>query len=573
MEWIKDSNLYEGIVDPLNNPKPGSPPSDLKEAPHASLDLNVTQAAQKALHGAQANKASSANLPTMPATASVTSDYKKILQEWANKAPPELKADYLKVKRVLLQFFENSQQTKIELKNYGITSLPDAIWQLTDCQKRLKTLEITNCDLLQNLNLGKLPGLEHLQIQNCPSLSTFSSIGQLEGLITLTMVRLPSLSDCLSDIGNAQNLRMLVIKSLPSLTTLPPNIGLLQSLSSFVMQDCHLTDIPDNILELPHEATVDLSECEMPADIIIHLRHRATTPSYLGPTLRLPEARATIDTQEVLPELPLAQILKQVYTKAGKHEPSSTTLLREMTPSQQAELRTWLNRISFTVEGGEDGGLSSTTSRAFFEAVVSNLELAEKDARFRDSFWIGVGAGCVTCGDRVALSILRMGIARQRLELRDASCRKTWDCLKKAWAIDLLEECAISKIVSLRPKKLDEIELLLAYPVKLKKNLDLQLDVQAMRFSSKEVTKEDLERALAYVQDHWKDKEACTTYLLGQPEWIMALKKKYPQEMQEIEKLQQKRDASDVEEDEALRIHTDMQNHLTTLTIRSLDEL
>jgi hypothetical protein len=116
-----------------------------------------------------------------------------------------------------------------------------------------------------------------------------------------------------------------------------------------------------------------------------------------------------------------------------------------------------------------------------FTTILSHLDLAERNEEFRHSFFTIIDEAAATCGDRMALSVLHLGIANRSLTLDKTDLKGFADFLIHGpWMLDQLEQIARAKTATLR--FVDEIEVYLAYPVKLKERLELQIDVKEMLY-------------------------------------------------------------------------------------------
>ena len=168
---------------------------------------------------------------------------------------------------------------------------------------------------------------------------------------------------------------------------------------------------------------------------MFRLRETTPSPEYAGPRF----SYSMISSRSPIEGLPLETILTQVYLKAGKSLPTFSRLLcrsSEADPLHLIHLRMWLNQLAWTAEGGATS-VHPERSEAFYQVMTKNLGLAEREPEFNPNFFGEVKEGSGTCGDRVALSVLKMGIARDRLLAQARSLKEFWAVLKQAWAISL----------------------------------------------------------------------------------------------------------------------------------------
>jgi hypothetical protein len=191
----------------------------------------------------------------------------------------------------------------------------------------------------------------------------------------------------------------------------------------------------------------------------------------------------------------------------------------------------WLNRLSWAAEGGQRE-VEQTRFQGFYQAIVSNLNEAERNEEFRKYFWHIVEEGCRSCGDRIALSVIDMGISRRGFELSGKGVQASWAYLKQRLALGVLQKCAAEKIPTMH--FFDEIEVYLAFVLRGWERLKLPLlDVTEMLFASG-VTNADIDQAAEKVRHAWIDLEGVSNYLLEQSEWMSALGVSYPKEMQKV---------------------------------------
>jgi len=140
----------------------------------------------------------------------------------------------------------------------------------------------------------------------------------------------------------------------------------------------------------------------------------------------------------------------------------------------------------------------------------------------------------------MALSILHLGIA-YKLSMADKKDLKSLATLltRGSLALERLAEVASNKVQSLAG--CDPIEVYLGYPIMLKEELKLPIDVQEMLyFACSSLKKEDLTIAKGIVLDRLADKEGVYKELCKRDLWINALKENYPEKAQEIESKKEK---------------------------------
>ena len=127
-------------------------------------------------------------------------------------------------------------------------------------------------------------------------------------------------------------------------------------------------------------------------------------------------------------------------------------------------MRDWLARLSGLAD------FRNQNKRSLAEKVIGYIETANADKDFRKVFFALLTGSTASCGDRVAYSILEVGIQCKLadLDLKNCESCEVAKLLKTVMALELLREVARAKVRSL--VCVDEIEVYLAYPVKLKKS-------------------------------------------------------------------------------------------------------
>ena len=124
---------------------------------------------------------------------------------------------------------------------------------------------------------------------------------------------------------------------------------------------------------------------------------------------------------------------------------------------------------------------SSSNGKLIANKILQYLERAETDLPFRDIFFSVIEEASTTCGDRMALSILHIGINYDLFTIDKSDLKKFADfIIYGPWMMNRLEEIAREKFQTL--KNADEIEVYLAYPIGLKDSLNIKIDLENMLF-------------------------------------------------------------------------------------------
>lgn len=177
---------------------------------------------------------------------------------------------------------------------------------------------------------------------------------------------------------------------------------------------------------------------------------------------------------------------------------------------------------------------SGESDKQFAQKIISYLNRADKDEGFRNALIGCVAEAIDTCGDRMILSVLRIGIAFQLATIDLNDPKEVASFLKRGVAaIRMLEEIAKEKVPTL--VLVDEIEVYLAYPIKLKEALNLPIDVDKMLFYGVSgLTQNDLDDARKKVQGFLDNEQESLEFLVQQDLWVETLTKHYPKKLEEI---------------------------------------
>lgn len=426
----------------------------------------------------------------------------------------------------ILEFISNESLTELNLSDLGLTHLPE-IFDLFPFRMRLETLNlISNCLTDLPLEIENLAALKDLDLSDNQLECLPDTVGNLKELklLDLTLNELTTLPDT---IGNLKELQVLDIAD-NELTALPDTIGDLEALQSLFISSNPITGLPRQIFNLPGGCTVDVSNCEFSEAVLQRILEETSREGYAGPAISysILEPR----NQE---ERSIEDVLQELYGAVNETVIIPENLMRNPTVSEN--LRSWLSRLSWTADFQKD----EESKGAFAKRIIEYLELANTSPQFRERFEVIIDGASETCGDRVTLSILRLGI-EYRLATLD---RKDMPALahlltRGVWALDMLERIAREKVLTLR--FFDEIEVYLGYPIQLKERLELPIDVEEMLyFSCSALKEEDLREAENYVINQHKDENAYYNFLIKNEDWVKALKANFSAEFLAIEKLRE----------------------------------
>lgn len=327
---------------------------------------------------------------------------------------------------------------------------------------------------------------------------------------------------------NALDLHGNQITRLP--TTLPPELEVLDirqnrliclpealptTLIVLLLQDNPITSLPEIITTLRRECRVHLGGIPLPDSVLNHLHTIASALDYDGPHFYITQALAPVSAPQLLSESaalwypPERQaIAKQAWSELDENE----------------------NAVDFSLF------LATLKSSIHFSHIEFKKEICDwldrliVDSELRDLIFVVTKEGIGTCEDRAALILNQMYSAQINLDIQHGKYDDRLDHLislsRTFFRLDELEIIARKKANSLR--LVDEVEVYLAYQVKLHKALSLPLKAAQMRFFDVSyVTQDDLDSALFSIRN--KEKTQFFNYLVNDwAPWQTVLKRLAP---------------------------------------------
>ena len=402
---------------------------------------------------------------------------------------------------LILDCFINNVPS-LSLRSYDLTSLPPQIGQLT---------QITGLNLSHNQlttlppQMGRLTQIRVLDLSDNHLTSLSPPIG-LFTQITVLDLGINHLTFLPSEVGQLYQLIDLNL-CINHLTSFPPEIEQLTQLRVLGLGLNQLISLPESILSLPARLTIDLSGNRLSLRVLNNLREIINTSGYHGPRIHfsIPEERSTDDRS-------LEELLQELSTAAGKEPITLTQLVKHA-----EDVHLWLSRLSAI---GDYRNKRQELALLIYYAIAK----ADTEDGFRDIFLSCIQDAATTCGDRMALSVLYLGIQykiAQALAVRDLG-QLAYLLGHGSWALDQLGEIAKAKARSLR--FVDEVEVYLAYPVMLKNRLQLPIVIDTMLyFGCSSVAEENLNTAKEVVQDFLSNLDSYCEYLAKDTTWQKAL--------------------------------------------------
>ena len=274
------------------------------------------------------------------------------------------------------------------------------------------------------------------------------------------------------------------------------------------VKENQLTSLPPSLLNVDSE--VDLTGNPLSTAVLDRLRRITSAPDYLGPriyfSMAAHETSPTLDSVRPLTDAILNWLSKESTPWAGFAGEEGAT-----------EFSLFLDKLAQSIVGREPA------FRTTFQSWLR--EMAVQPALRAHVFAVARGA-TESCQDRVMLTANDMAKARLLFHVErgahDQRLPELIDIARGMFRLEKLEAIARKKAESL--KLVDEVEVYLAYQVKLREPLRLPLAVGEMAyFKVSGVEEHDLLAAEASVKE-LENREFRDFLLTWQP-WLQALKR------------------------------------------------
>ena len=294
------------------------------------------------------------------------------------------------------------------------------------------------------------------------------------------------------------------------LSSLPESFGNLAQLFLLRLDSNQFSNMPERVFELQPTCTVYVEGNLFSASTVRRIQEFSNTPEYQGPRIIF-----SIHDRSQMALRSLDELLDDLCKAADKER---LVLVRL---KENAQLSLWLNRL---VDVGDYK--QSETRKNLAVMIYDALCQAEKDDAYRATFEACLLDADTTCGDRMALSILYLGLNLQIQAAEDEGDLERMADLfwRGTYAVSELEKIAEEKINSL--KGVDPVEVYLGYPVKLKKDLKLPIDIDSMLYPAcSGITDEDLADARYDLERKLSDEEKRLEFLVDMSTWTKMLEK------------------------------------------------
>jgi hypothetical protein len=512
----------------------------------------------------------------------LTPELQQILDKWVDQGEPGEQRD--RARSAIIEFLKDRSKTKLDLNSLELKGLP-SIFDKEPFILRLERLQL-DINKLTSLpaEICLLRNLTHLYLSHNKLSTLPAEIGQLKKLtkLLLTDNQITSLPEQFCQLENLRDLNLPYnqLTSLPGqigqlknledlclannyLVSIPEQIGLLQNLTRLNLSSNQtLQGLPNQLLNLRFSCEVSLYDTGLSEHVRANLQEVCNAPVYRGPRIGYSMEHMEDHHGEQLKALPT--LIAELFSVI-REEPRAFPQLDQLDDAQKGSIQSWLSRLSDTADYKRQGKFQ----KAFVKQIVSYLQQANDDPQFREVFLNIIADAAITCGDRISLSILHVGIAsRLRLITDIHELRKF--LTGTVWPVQMLEEIARQKTETLR--FFDEIEVYLGYPIMLREKLGLELAVQEMLyFRCSALNKNDLDQASEFVMQQQSNEHAVCAYLASREDWINALRAQYPRHCAEIdEENYQELEAAGEDQEKLDQLEANQKQRWEALTAREL---
>ncbi|MDP1879736.1 MAG: NEL-type E3 ubiquitin ligase domain-containing protein [Parachlamydiaceae bacterium] len=405
-----------------------------------------------------------------------------IILEWSIKS--NLSQEKLEVfNKAINDYLNNENQFYLKIPiHLDLTTLPD-IFNIEPFSFRLKTL------IIAHQKLTELP----------PSIFALHSLECLD----LQHNNLESLPP---EIRSLKSLKELDLYN-NAIQSLPPEISNLKFLKELLLENnINLTQLPQGICLLPSDCRIYLEGCGLSQRSLQNLREACNQQGYNGPRFRYSMAPSFKIDPHNIPSM--TSILEDFFKETSRKKNTFTQLMEFVSIDNQKErLQVWLYRLKEIADLNRPKSSKNNHSIKFINKILDYLSFANENIDFRDVFLAQIYESIDTCGDKIALSVLRLGseyaIASELKKIKENPShplKRFIKALRTRIILRLLVLVAEVKINKL--KFVDHVETYLAYPILLRKQLNLKLDIKEMLYPKFSGLKdEDIKDAKNHIED------------------------------------------------------------------------
>ncbi len=411
------------------------------------------------------------------------------------------------------QVCELTNLEKLNCHNNRISSLPSQIGQLN----KLKVLDCSfNKIVLLPASICLLTNLEDLNCMHNQLITLTPQLNLLTNLLSLQCGG-NELTYIPSTIGQLIKLKQLSFTG-NLIHTVPDELYNLPNLERFSCARNYLTSLPTSLLSNSNPQLNSHGDLVWLPTVNAH---NTTTAIHLQTSQVLQNPQSTVNTNDPL----------DVFITASNDSTFKNFNLEWLKSSGHDELYAntlqWLNSLKSTLE------FTNQNTRPFFASrVLGILLFAKNNPRYFDTFKAFLIGALESCVDRAASPINYLEFQKLILESKDKSVGNFITLMKSGFALELLNQ--FSKNFMKSHPQADEVEVYLGFQTMLKDVLNLPTLKSMNFFVYSAIKKEDLNNAIAFVENAWQDLTKLTEYFIEQEVWVEKLKNDYRKEFEEF---------------------------------------
>ena len=275
---------------------------------------------------------------------------------------------------------------------------------------------------------------------------------------------------------------------------------------TILFNDCNITSFHPSLFT-SDKLYLDFYGCNLSENSIVSLRENINSvPFNQRPHINYNLAllrRPTTQHQD----LPIAVVLEKLFDNNVKLDNVTC----------DGPLTSWLNRVY------KDS--STTIISQLLPHILDMLKEMDHNSEFMEEACNIIQDATATCGDRMILSVLYVSL-QFKMHLLANSLDKTEDIvnflIRGPFIMGELEKIAREKIKTMRV--VDEIEVYLAYPIKLRDYYNIPIETREMLYyTCSSIDNKDLERAKQIVDKKLHNKDIIINFLSTQPLWTKVI--------------------------------------------------
>ncbi|MDP1880330.1 MAG: NEL-type E3 ubiquitin ligase domain-containing protein, partial [Parachlamydiaceae bacterium] len=305
------------------------------------------------------------------------------------------------------------------------------------------------------------------------------------------------------------------------------------------------------------------------------LREACNQQGYNGPRFRYSMAPSFKIDPHNIPSI--SSILEDFFEVTDRPKDIFSQLIEFVSIDNQKErLQVWLYRLKEIADFNRPESSKNTHSIKLISKILDYLKFANENPDFRDVFLAQIYESVNTCGDKIALSVLRLGseyaIASELKKIKEnpsLNLKPIIKALRTRIILRLLVSVAEEKIKTL--KFVDDVETYLAYPILLRKELNLKLDIKEMLYPRcTGLLDKDIENAKIYIESILNTHSGFEGLLIQENEWKEVLDLIFKEQFEYLTKA---RNTGLENEENASKLNEEYNQGLIKLTHRLLSPM